>query len=64
MIGASGMLSCDHPELVEWAVSMTAPSGETGITIEKCTACLISLLHTPAVQVLERTVHVKRLESS
>ena len=45
----------------EWHVSMTSPEGNTGITLRKCTACMLSLIHTPAVIDLGRTVHLRRV---
>lgn len=46
----------------EWFVSMTTPSGETGITLTRCTDCVLHLLGTPSVQSNGRTVHLKKIE--
>lgn len=57
-------MKCEHsPEIPEWAVSLTSPSGETGITIYMCHPCLLDLLHSPAVRNGGRTVHVRRWAS-
>ena len=45
----------------EWHVSMTSPEGNTGITIIKCSECMVDMLLTPAVQNLGRTVHLRRV---
>lgn len=42
-------------------VSMTAPSGVTGVTIDMCVQCVLKLLDSPAVQANGRTVHLKRI---
>lgn len=57
-------MNCDHSENPEWAVSLTSPQGQTGITINMCHSCLLNLLHSPAVQANGRTVHVRRSVAS
>jgi hypothetical protein len=42
-----------------WAVSLTAPNGRTGIELVQCTACLMRLLDSPAVQRMGRIAHVR-----
>lgn len=64
MSGINALNDCGkaNPHTPEWEVSMTSPRGDTGVTILKCTPCVLKILETPAVQDGGRTVHLKRVD--
>lgn len=55
-VNSCGTVNTHRPE---WRVSLTSPEGRTGIEILQCDACLMTLLRTPAVQRMGRTVNVR-----